>query len=190
MFAISWGGACAAETYRFDLRAGSSSIAAGLHHKTYLDTGYLRVGGSGVYADDDRIQYQWASLDLTVGSDTLRPGFNCDVGLRGLLGSAEDTGRKGDIGSFGFTIFAGYLFPPEVTGIPLELFGGLTLSPEIMSFWDSENYREIKLGFGFRIIKNASLQLAYTNYRVDMKNTPDKWALNEDAYQFGLVMRF
>lgn len=180
----------AAETWRFDLNAGTDSISGGIHYKAYLDTGYLRMGGSGVYADEDSTEYRWASFDLTVGSDTLRPGLNIDVGLRSIFGDADDIGRSGDIGVVGFTVFADYLFDKEITFIPLEVFGGFTLAPEIMSFWDSEDFSEVKLGVGIRIMKNASIQFSYTNNRVNMKSGPGDWTLNENAYRAGIVMRF
>ncbi len=183
-------GNCLAEFWRFDLNAGSNSISGGLHYKTYLDTGYIRFGPSGVYADDDDTEYKWASFDLAVGSDTLRPGLNIDVGLRSIFGNTEDVGRSGDVGTIAFAAYTDYLFDKAVTVVPLEIFGGFSLSPEIMSFWDSKNYRELKLGLGIRIVKNASVQVAYTNYRLDMKSSTGDWTLNEDAFRAGIVMRF
>jgi len=183
-------GIASAETWRFDLNAGSDSISGGLHYKAYLDTGYLRMGGSAVYADDDDISYKWASFDLTVGSDTLRPGLNCDVGLRSIFGNAEDRTRSGDIGAIGFTVLADYLFDKQVTFIPLEIFGGFTLAPEIMSFWDSEDFSEVKVGVGIRIMKNASVQISYTDNRLNMKSGPGDWILHEDAFRAGIAMRF
>lgn len=183
-------GICAAETWRFDLNAGSNSISGGLHYKTYLDTGYLRLGPSGVYSDDDDTRYKWASFDLSVGSDTLQPGLNIDVGLRGIFGETEDLGRSGDVGTIAFAAYADYLFDQAVTVIPLEVFGGFSLAPEIMSFWDCENFRELKLGVGIRIVKNASVQVSYTNHRINMNSGPGDWTLNEDALRAGIALRF
>ncbi len=127
---------------------------------------------------------------MAVGSDTLRPGLNIDVGLRSIFGETEDMGRSGDVGTIAFSAYVDYLFDKAVTVVPLEVFGGFSLAPEIMSFWDCENFREFKVGLGIRIIKNASVQVAYTNHRIEMESGPGDWMLNEDVVRAGIVLRF
>ncbi|MDA8137222.1 MAG: hypothetical protein M0036_01110 [Desulfobacteraceae bacterium] len=179
-----------AETWDLDLNAGGSSLTGGIHYRSYMDTGYLRFGGSGVWADENSKEYQWGSADFMVGSDTMVPGLMCELGLRGLAGSAKDSNYSGDIGAIGFAANAYYLFSRDVLVIPLELYGGVVWSPNLLSFLDTETFTEVDLGIGIRVIKNASIRVGYTNFRVEMEGKPTSWVLKHDFVQLGLVLRF
>jgi hypothetical protein len=179
-----------AEEWEIDLSAGDKSVTAGVHDKSYLDSGYYRIGGSGLYTDDEETEYKWVSLDLTVGSDTLSPGLSCDVGLRGIGGVVNEEPDSGDVGLIGFSLAAAYLFPKELTVIPFELSGNLTWSPDPLAFLDTEEFLEFNFGVGVRIIKNASVIATYSNYHVEMNSGPGDWTLNDEAFRVGVVLRF
>jgi len=181
---------CAAQSFDINLTAGTTSVSGGLHYKSYLESGYFCMGASGVYTDDDEREYKWGSLDLMVGSDTLGPGLSCDVGLRGIVGSADDASTSGDIGALGFTGTVGYCFPRTMIPVPLEIFGGLTWAPRSLTFMDVEDYFEFNAGIGVRIIQSASIVGTYTKYDVEMESGPGDWTLSDDVYRLGLVMRF
>jgi hypothetical protein len=112
------------------------------------------------------------------------------VGFNGLLGDAEDNGYSADVGALAFNGYVGYLFPKRVMPIPFEVFGGLTYSPEVLSFRDTENYLSYRLGGGLRIIPNATVSLEYVNYDMDMDAGPGDWNLDDDVIRLGLAMRF
>lgn len=179
-----------AESWDLNLSAGGNSVIGGIHFKSYLDTGYMRMGGTGIFIDDDETELKLGKFDFTVGSDTLMPGLNIDMGLFGVMGSAEEENESGDVGSAGFIFSASYYFPPDVMVIPLEISAGYSWGPKVLSFSDTENYNEFNLGLGLRIIKNASITLSYSNYSVDMETRGREWDLNHDTYQLGLSMRF
>jgi hypothetical protein len=189
-FFVSMVGLSAADSWELDLTAGSTYLSGGLHHKTYMNTGYLKVGGSGIYVDDDDLEYKWASLDLFVGSDTVRPGLFVDVGLRGFLGRVKESGRSGDLGAVGFAVAAGYLFPPEVMPIPLEVFSGVAWAPGPLSFRDTENFLQLDLGVGLRIIRNASIIASYTYYHLEMESGSSDWSVSDNVLRAGLMLRF
>lgn len=183
-------GTASAGEWDVGLTAGAKSISAHVNHKTYMHNGYFRVGGSGVYMDDDPEKYKWGSLDFTVGSDTLVPGLNVDVGLRGLVGSAEDRRHSGDFGALAFTGGAEYYFPPRMMPIPLELFSRLTWAPSPLCFMDGDQFLEVTAGVGIRIMSMASIRLSYTAHRLDFDSGPGSWDLKDDAFRVGIVMRF
>jgi hypothetical protein len=186
-FLVSVTGFCAADSWELDITAGSTYLSGGLHHRTYMDSGYLKVGGSGVYADDDDVEYRWGSVDLFVGSDTVRPGLFVDLGLRGFLGRVKEPNRSGDLGAIGFAVAGGYLFPTE---IPFEIFSGLTWAPGPLSFRDTENFLQFDLGLGLRLIRNASIIGSYTYYRMELDSGPRDWSVNDNVFRAGLVLRF
>ena len=180
----------AADSWELDLSAGSTYLSGGIHYKSYLDSGYLRVGGSGTYTDDDDSEYRWVSLDMFVGSDTVRPGLFVDVGLRGFLGRVKEPGVSGDLGAIGFGVMAGYLFSRDVMPIPLEVFSGITWAPSPLSFRDTESFFQTDVGLGLRVIRNASIFASYTYYRIEMESGPINWTLNDNVLRAGLMLRF
>ncbi len=181
---------CSADSWEIDLTAGTTAVAGGVHYKSYIDSGYYRIGASGIHKDDDDTEYTLGSLDLTVGSDTMVPGLFCDVGLRGIYGTADKDNRSGDFGALGFTGSVGYLFPSDMIPIPFEIFGGVTWAPGPLTFEDAGNYLEFNVGVGVRIIRNASIVASYTNYRIEMDSGPGDWTFEDDLFRVGLVMRF
>ncbi len=183
-------GIASANEWDVGLTAGSESINANIHHQTYLYNGYLRIGGSGVYMDDDPEKYKWASLDFAAGSDLLAPGLKMDVGLRGLVGSAEDLSHSGDLGAVAFAGGADYYFSPRIMPVPLELFSRLTWAPSPLCFMDGDQFLEFTAGAGIRVVSMASIRLSYTAHRLDFDSGPGSWDLKDEAFRIGIVMRF
>lgn len=183
---------CSAQFWDLNLSAGSDSVEGGVHYKSYLDTGYLRFGASGIFVNEDDNDVNLGQVDFTVGSDTIMPGLNVDVGLCVIAGSAseDDDDNSGDLGAVGFLLTMGYLFPPEAMPIPLEIFGGAIWSPESLSFADTQDYRDVHAGVGFRIIKNASIVFTYRNYLIGMEKDGEDWEFDHNTYELGIVMRF
>lgn len=179
-----------ADGYEADLTAGNTSIQGGLHFKRDLANGFWKAGASALYTDDDDTEYKWLELDFTVGSDTLRPGLSCEVGLKGIVGDAEYSRFSGDVGALAFAGQVGYVLPIPQIPTPIEVFGGLAYAPEIMSFRDTDEYLAYYLGVGVRIVTNASIILKYSSYDVDMEAGPGAWNLDDEAIRLGLVMRF
>jgi hypothetical protein len=183
-------GSCLADGFEADLTVGSDSIEGGLHFKRDLANGFWRAGGSVLYTDDDDMEYKWAEVDFAVGSETLAPGMTCDVGVKGVLGEAEDDGFSGDVGALAFAGRINYLFPQQRTPVPIEVFAGFAYAPQILSFRDTEEYMAYHVGVGVRIVQNASIILKYNSYDVDMETRSIPWDLDDSNVRLGLVMRF
>ena len=179
-----------AQSWEFDLNAGSHSATGGVHYRQYIDTGYMKLGATGVYSSEDHESYRLGSLDFVVGTDTWSPGLTCEVGLRGILGNAEENNRKGDIGGVGFTGYVEYLFPKSFIPVPVEAFTNLTYAPDSLSFGNNKNYVEFGVGAGIRIGRSASIRLVYTTYNIEMDNASPNWTANDDSIRMGLIMRF
>lgn len=173
-----------------DLAVGSDSIEGGMHFKKDLANGFWRAGGSALYTDNDDMEYKWIEADFTVGSETLAPGMTCDVGLKGVMGEAEDNGYSGDVGAIAFAGRIGYLFPQQNTPVPVEVFAGFAYAPEILSFRDTEEYLAFHVGVGVRIVQNASIILKYNSYDVDFETNNRPWELDDSNIRLGLQMRF
>ncbi len=183
-------GYCWAEGFDADLTVGNTSIEAGFHVKNDVTDGFWRAGGTVLHTDDDETEYKWLELDFTVGSQTLAPGLTCEVGLKGVMGDAEDKRDSGDVGAAAFAGRVGYVLPiPDMPDL-IEVFGSVAYAPEILSFRDTEEYLAFQTGIGFHIVKNAMIVVKYNLYDVDMDSDGRKWDIDNSNLRFGLVMRF
>jgi hypothetical protein len=171
-----------------ELKAGSSSVSGSASYIKPLYSGYMKIGGSGVYSDN---AYQWGGIHLLVGSETLSPGLMAEVGLKGIFGSAEEHSYEGDIGAVAFTgrlVYA--LRRRNETAIPLEAFCGMSFAPGPLSFLDTGSYLDMMVGIGIRIIDQASLEISFHQYDIDMEEGPGSWELDENEVRLGISMRF
>jgi hypothetical protein len=183
-------GLCMAQSFDFQLHAGSKSLSAEAHYRNDLAQGYAKIGLVGVYTDDGDTQYNWGGVRVVVGNDTLVQGLSCEVGMVALYGDAEDRHYEGDVGTLAFDIRGKYLFPERVLPIPLEVISSIRYSPDLMSFRDVETYTEFNLGLGVQLIENASVTLIFTKYLVDFEAGPGPWELDEDVIRGGIVLHF
>ena len=180
-FANSW------EAY---LNAGSTSAAGGVRYKKDLATGYIKTGVSGIYTDDDDVEYKWAAFTFAVGRENIQPGLTCEVGFKGIIGDGEEAIFSGDIGALAFDGYIGYLFPKHIMPLPLEVYGGLSYAPEVLSFRDTDDFVSYRLGVGLRIVQYTSVNLEYAGIDVDMEEGPGPWNLDDSVVRLGLTMRF
>lgn len=179
-----------AESMDFALTAGSSSLAGSINFRKPLYSGYMKTGIAGVYSDDDTTEYQWGSVQLLVGSDTIAPGIWGEVGLKGIFGSAEEREYSGDIAVVAFTGSIGYIFPSSLVRIPIELSGGLSYAPDPLAFMDTSTYSEFTIGVGIHIVPQASIEVSYHVYGIEFDEGPGQWDLDDNAVRFGVTMRF
>lgn len=184
MSAVSW-----AQSWEIDLSAGSESATGGIHYRHFVDTGFIKLGATGLYNSDDDATLRLGSLDFLAGSDTLSPGLTIEIGLKGIFGNCEKNQDSGNIGNVGFAGNIEYFFTPKFSPLPIEAFGMITWAPEALSFQDARDYFEFTLGAGVRIGRYASVRLSYSIYNLEMKNEPD-WDLSTNSFRLGLVLRF
>lgn len=179
-------GTANAETYRAELNASSSAVFAGIQSKQYVTEGYAKCGASAMYVDTTKKEYSVFDLRLMVGSETLLPDLNFEVGFKGILGSAEDKRDDGSMGAVAFTGIAAYRLPQSLSPIPVQLSLELSGAPRPLSFLDSKNYFDVKTGVDVYIVENAALQLSYRYYSIEL----DGWDFKDDRLMVGIAIEF
>lgn len=187
---ITTTGLCRADGWEANLNAGANSVVGGVHFKKDLQSGYMKAGISGLYSEDDDLEYKWARAKFAVGSDMVQPGLTIEVGLDGIMGDVEERGFSGDIGAIPFTGYVGYTFQRNVLPLPLEIFAGLSYAPKMLSFRDTEEFLSYRLGAGIEVIRNASVRVEYQHYDIDMEQGPGRWNMDDSVILVSLVMRF
>lgn len=98
-------------------------------------------------------------------------GLGATNQVEGVEGLEMTFGLKGiwaEVGSEDFTalplmVTARYTFPPLMYNIPpLSIDGKVLYAPKVLSFGDSEEYREFRANVSLEVIENVNL---YTGYR-------------------------
>jgi hypothetical protein len=179
-----------AESYRVELHAGGSSIHAGVDAKYYVNRGYLKVGGDLVYSHEDNEKYTLGDLRVLVGSETLYPGLQVELGFKGLVGEAEDNGDDGEVAGIGFMGTVAYTIPEYISPIPIEVWLNMTGAPQPLSFADLENYFDFSTGVSFYIVESAAAVLSYRYHSFEMEENGNDFDVRDDTFTVGLQINF
>ncbi|MDJ0782730.1 MAG: YfaZ family outer membrane protein [Desulfosarcinaceae bacterium] len=179
-----------AESYRVELHAGGSSIHAGMDAKYYVNRGYMKIGGDLVYSDDDDEKYTIGDVRFLVGSETLYPGLEVELGFKGLVGKAEDEGDDAEVAGLGFMGAVAYKLPEYIAPIPIEVWLNMTGAPEPLSFADLESYFDFKTGVSFYIVESAAAVVSYRYHSFEVEENGDDYDIRDDTFTVGLQINF
>lgn len=186
-----WMGQCWADEYHILLTASSDSVHGDYGIEQNLGDGFWKADFAGLYTENDSTEYKWAEVGFSVGGGALYPGVSCEVGLKGLLGKAEETGYSGDAGAIAFSGRITYDFAQQLV-LPgaFQVYGGIDYANEILSFLDTEDYLAFHFGLGIPLFEHASIIMEYSIYDMDMTSGPGAWSLDDDLLRLGLFMKF
>jgi hypothetical protein len=179
-------GIARAETFRAELNASQTSIFAGLDTRRYVTNGYMKYGANGIFVDTENKKYSLFNARLVVGSETFFENLSCEVGMKGVLGTAEERNDDGSVGAVAFSGLASYRLPQSITPIPIQFSLEMSGSPSVLTFLDAKNYFDIQTSVALYIVENAALQLSYHFYSIDMK----KNNFRDDRLLLGIALEF
>jgi opacity protein-like surface antigen len=183
-------GVAYAQSYRMELSVSNNAIFGALDAKHFVSRGYMRAGIDGIYSDEDDEDYKILNPKMLVGSETLYPGLQCELGFRGIIGTAEKGDDKGNMGGVGFAGNVAFTFPQSVSPIPIKLFANLTGAPRPLSFLDMERYFELSTGIGVYVVENAAIFLSYRYYDFGIEKDSDNFNITDDTFMIGLELQF
>jgi hypothetical protein len=184
-------GYCWADGYNGSLTVNSVSFRGSFDIIKGVSDGFWRSGVSGLYTEDGETEYKWAEICFTMGADVFQPGLTCEAGLKGLVGTAEDMGFSGDVGTVALTGRVSYDFAQQMV-LPgaFELFGSIEYANEILSFQDTEDYLAFHFGIDIPLFQHAAIVMEYSVYDIDMTSESGDWWFEDDAFRAGLLIRF
>lgn len=156
--------------------------------KSERDSRYLRYGIEFKYYDKNNKEFKLIDGKFAVGSKSLYPGLECELGFKGMLGDVEWNDLDGSIGGVGFYGSAAYTFPKGNSPVPIEILGAVTYSPDPLSFQDLDNYTEFRLGIAFYIIDQAAVIVDYRKLMIDMDDPSGDWEFDKSSVTFGIKL--
>lgn len=180
-----------AQTFSAFLNAGSSTLQAGLDvEHIFMDQGYLRTGLSGIYCNHDDGKFKILEGHVAVGNDILLSGFTGELGIKGLIGTAERIHRESDVGSLGFMIGGIYQLPIEALPVSTKIFAEMSWAPGSLAFIDMDGYFDMKTGVDIFLVEHAAMEFSYQHYHMKMTKDPGDWSRKENIFMVGVKLKF
>ena len=179
-----------AQTFTAFLNAGSSTIQAGLDIEHTLDQGYMRTGLSGFHFNHDHGKIKMLEGHVAIGNDILMEGLTGELGIKGLIGTADKRNREGDLGSLGFMIGGIYQLPINVFPVSTKIFAEMSWTPGPLAFIDMDGYFDMKAGVDVFIVEHAAMEFSYQRYNMDMTEGPGDWTRKENIFTIGVKLKF
>jgi hypothetical protein len=188
--AVFCAGIANAQIFEASLSAGASTVQGGFDVNHNMGQGNLCTGLSGIYTNPNDGKLKLLEGHMKVDNELLLDGLSGELGIKGLVGSIEKKGRKGDIGGLGFIIGGTYQLPKKTFMVSTKVFTELCWSPSPLAFVDMNRYFDVKIGADLFLIENAALEIAYQHYTVGMKSGPGDWSRKDNIVTVGIKLRF
>lgn len=147
-----------ARTAELQILTESSYLEMDLDFYRSRGAGGLRTGVGGAYRDVDDEDYCMLHGTVALMSASVLEG------LRGFFGEVNRGPRDGSIGGIGFMLSLMYGLPQKFAPIPVDVFGGFVVSPELLSFSDLGNHQTFGGGVHFWLFGYAAISVAYRRW--------------------------
>ncbi len=179
--------AALARSYRFEMFANANDVFLGIESETPLAEAIFNVGGGAVFSRED---YRIGNLHFALKDEVFMPALTLGLGLKGVLGSAEDENDDFELAGVGFMVLGEYDFRKVYYNFPIVLQGNFTTAPKPMTAADADSYNEFNLRVKGYVVKSAALVLGYKNIDVRFDNGSDDYKLSDDMIYFGIEFSF
>ena len=176
-----------ARSYRFEMYANSSDVILGLESEAPIEEAVLNIGGGFVFSGED---YTMGDLHFALKSEAFMPAMTLGLGLKGVLGTAEDGNDDYDLAGLGFVVIGEYDFRKVYYNFPLVVQSDLTFAPNPMTSGDTDDYTEFNLRLKGYIVQSAALILGYKKIVVNFDKGSDDYKLSDDMIYFGFEFAF
>ena len=176
-----------ARSYRFEMYANSDDVVLGIESETPLAEAKLNVGAGGIFSRHD---YSIGNIHFALKDEVFIPALTLGLGLKGLLGVAEDDKDDFDLAAVGFVFLGEYDFRKVYYNFPIVVQSDFTSAPDPMTSGDADNYSEFNLRLKGYVVKSAALVLGYKSIAVRFEKGSDKFTFTDDMIYFGIEFSF
>ncbi len=177
-----------ARSFRFEMYANADDIVLGLESEAPVaEEAILNTGGGFIFGGED---YTIGNLHFALKSEAFIPALTLGLGLKGILGTAEDGRDDYDLAGLGFVVLGEYDFRKVYYNFPLVVLSDITFAPATLAFGDTEDYTEFNLRVKGYIVQSAALVLGYKYIVVNFDKGSDDYKLSEDMIYFGFEFSF
>jgi hypothetical protein len=176
-----------ARSYRFEMYANTDDVILGLESEEPIAEAVLNIGGGFVFGGED---YTIGNLHFALKSEAFMPALTLGLGLKGVLGTAEDGNDDYDLAGLGFVVLGEYDFRKVYYNFPLVVQSDITFAPATLAFGDTDDYTEFNLRLKGYIVQSAALVLGYKKIVVNFDKGSDDYKVSDDMIYFGFEFSF
>lgn len=177
----------AARSYRFEMFANADDVLLGVESEEALTEATLNLGGGAIFSNED---YFIGNLHFAIKSEAFLPALSLGLGLKGVLGTAEDGRDDYDLAGLGFVVLGEYDFRKVYYNFPLVVQSDLTFAPATLSFGDTDDYAEFDMRVKGYIVQSAAIVLGYKKIVIHFDQGSDDYKLSDDMLYFGFEFWF
>jgi len=176
-----------ADEYSFRLSANQYALDSEIMGLFDISDNSIMGSISGVYDTDD---YKILFMNVLIQDEIMFDGFTGGLGFRSAWGEAEKKYTDGDIFNLGFVCYGSYdLSKTSLNEYPITISASFCLSPEPLSFLDTEKFKEVLAECSWKVLDKAALVLNYRYIKIDFKNRK-KWDKSDSTGYMGLRFFF
>jgi len=188
LFVIAAASPAAGRSYRFDMYANTNDVFLGLESEALIaEEALINIGGGFVFSGND---YTVGNLHFSVKGEAFMPALTLGLGLKGVLGTAEDGNDDYDLAGLGFVVLGEYDFRKVYYNLPVLVMSDVTFAPATLAFGDTEDYTEFNLRAKGYIVQSAALVLGYKKIVAHFDKGSDDYKLSDNMFYFGFEFTF
>ncbi len=177
-----------ARSYHFEMYANTNDVVLGLESEAPIaEEAVLNIGGGLIFSNED---YTIGNLHFSLKGEAFRPALTLGLGLKGVLGTAENGNDDYDLAGLGFVVLGEYDFRKVYYNFPVVVLSDITFAPATLAFGDTDDYTEFNLRAKGYIVQSAALVLGYKKIVVNFDKGSDDYKLSDDMFYFGFEFAF
>jgi len=177
-----------ARSYYFEMYANTNDVVLGLESEAPIaEEAVLNIGGGLIFSNED---YTIGNLHFSLKGEAFRPALTLGLGLKGVLGTAENGNDDYDLAGLGFVVLGEYDFRKVYYNFPVVVLSDITFAPATLAFGDTDDYTEFNLRAKGYIVQSAALVLGYKKIVVNFDKGSDDYKLSDDMFYFGFEFAF
>ncbi len=177
----------AARSYRLEMYVNGSDVLLGLESEAPVAEAVLNIGGGFIFSGED---YTIGDLHFSLKGEAFIPALTLGLGLKGVLGAAEDGNDDYDLAGLGFVVLGEYDFRKVYYNFPIVVQSDVTFAPGPLAFGDTDDYTEFNLRLKGYIVQSAALVLGYKKIVVNFDQGSSDYKLSDDILYFGFEFSF
>jgi len=177
----------AARSYRLEMYVNGSDILLGLESESPVEEAILNIGGGFIFSGED---YTIGDLHFSLKGEAFIPALTLGLGLKGILGEAEDGKDDYDLAGLGFVVIGEYDFRKVYYNFPIVVQSDVTFAPTTLAFGDTDDYTEFDLRLKGYIVQSAAIVLGYKKIIINFDQGSDDYKLSDDILYFGFEFWF
>ncbi len=179
--------AALARSFRFEMYANADDVVLGIESETPLSEAILTVGVGGIFSRED---YRIGNLHFSLKDEVFVPALTLGLGLKGVLGTAENDDEDYDLAGVGFVVLGEYDFRKVYYNFPIVVQSDVTAAPNPMTFGDTDSYTEFNLRLKGYVVQSAALVLGYKSIVVRFDKDSNDSKFSDDMIYFGIEFSF